>query len=76
MYSEDGVEGRQKRRWDVKTIADVTRAVLILAVGVVLLLGSFLKIAFVLQIDSFLRYWFGGISILYGGFRLYRGVKG
>ncbi len=74
MYTENNFEGRKKRKWGVQAIADITRAVIILAVAITLLFGSLLKIDFVLQIDSFLRYGFGGISLLYGSFRLYRGV--
>jgi len=74
MYTENNFEGRKKRKLGVQAISDITRAVIILAVGITLLFGSLLKIDFVLQIDSFLRYGFGGISLLYGSFRLYRGV--
>ena len=70
--------GKQKRsnRVTLQTVSDITRAIIILGVAIVLLFGSFLKIQFVLQIDSLLRYGFGGISLLYGGFRLYRGITG
>ncbi len=78
MAMEERNFGRKKRgkRVTLQTVADITRAVVILGVAVVLLLGTWLKIAFVMQIDSLLRYGFGGISLLYGGFRLYRGIKG
>ena len=66
----------QGKRVTLQTVSDITRAVIILGVAVGLLLGSWLKIQFVMQIDSLLRYGFGGISLLYGGFRLYRGIKG
>ncbi len=72
MITENNFERKQRRKWGVQAIADITRAVIILAVAITLLFGSLLKIDFVLQIDSFLRYGFGGISLLYGSFRLYR----
>jgi len=76
MITENNFNGKQKRKWGVQAISDITRAVIILSVGLTLLFGSLLKINFVIQIDSFLRYGFGGISLLYGGFRLYRGIRG
>ena len=76
MITENNFERKQRRKWGVQSIADITRAVIILAVGVFLLTGSFFKIEFVMSIESFIRYWFGGISLLYGGFRLYRGIRG
>ena len=58
---------------------DVTMAVIILAVGLLMLLGDkFGNPAlrtFILEKDIVLRYLFGGICILYGSFRLYRGIK-
>ena len=76
MITNDNFKGRQRRRWGIQAISDITRAVIILAVGITLLFGSLLKLEFVMQIDSFLRYGFGGLSLLYGGFRLYRGIRG
>ncbi|MCX6336197.1 MAG: hypothetical protein NT153_02740 [Bacteroidetes bacterium] len=54
---------------------DLTMAVLILGMAVVLLLCERLKIDQISSIDATFRYLFGGICILYGGFRLYRGIK-
>ena len=70
--------GRKERgkRATLQTVSDITRAVIILGVGVFLFFGSLFKIEFVIQYDSFLRYGFGAICLLYGGFRLYRGIKG
>ena len=75
MSMEEGFERRRGERATIQKVSDITRAVVILAVGLCLLLGGWLKIDFVTQIDSLLRYGFGGISLLYGGFRLYRGIK-
>ena len=54
---------------------DLTMAVLILGMSVVLLFSERLKIDQISSIDTTFRYLFGGICILYGGFRLYRGIK-
>lgn len=54
---------------------DLTMAALILGVGTVVLLGDKLKINRLIELDPLMRYMFGGICLLYGGFRLYRGLK-
>lgn len=59
-----------------KKAFDITRAVLILGVGCFLLIGDRYNVPLVMSIDPILKYSFGGISVLYGGFRLYRGIKG
>ncbi len=56
-------------------ITDIGRALVILSVAVVLLLGDVFKFEQIMQIDPLLRYMFGGTSLLYGSFRLYRGIK-
>ena len=53
----------------------IARAIVILGVAIVLLFGDVLHINQVQDIDPFLRYSFGAISLLYGSFRLYRGLK-
>lgn len=59
-----------------KKAFEITRAVLILGIGCFLLLGDKYNVPIVMAIDPILKYGFGGISILYGSFRLYRGIKG
>ena len=54
---------------------DLAMAVLILGMAVVMLFSERLKIDQISSIDTTFRYLFGGICILYGGFRLYRGIK-
>ncbi|MEI6584922.1 MAG: hypothetical protein WCL56_02505 [Sediminibacterium sp.] len=54
---------------------DLAMAVLILGMAVVMLFSERLKIDQISSIDATFRYLFGGICILYGGFRLYRGIK-
>ncbi len=56
-------------------ITDIGRALVILSVAIVLLLGDIFKFEQIMQIDALLRYMFGGISLIYGSFRLYRGIK-
>ncbi len=54
---------------------DLTMAMLILGLAVVLIFGDYWHIERIMGIDKLFRYMLAGISILYGGFRLYRGIK-
>lgn len=73
--SADFRDRQQKSYTIMRMIYDLTMAVLLLGMATVMLLGEKLKIAMVIDIDSTFRYMFGGICVLYGGFRLYRGIK-
>ena len=74
MYNNFERKDRNSRDTMLK-VADIGRAIVILSVAVVLLLGDLFKFEQIIQIDPLLRYMFGGISLLYGSFRLYRGIK-
>lgn len=63
------------QRNNTRMIFDITRAIIIFAVGIVMIFGDRLEIPQVTNLDPLLRYFFAGISLLYGGFRLYRGIK-
>lgn len=54
---------------------DLVMALLILGMAVVMIFAEKLKIEQIMSIDNTFRYLFGGICVLYGGFRLYRGIK-
>ena len=62
-----------------KTIYNITFGVIILLVGVVMLLLNKINNAtlneYLGYLDPLLRYMFGGLCLLYGGWRLYRGIK-
>jgi hypothetical protein len=78
---ENDIREKQRKSYvSMRMIYDVTMAILILGIGILLLLGDkfgvpALKTFLLTRVDSLIRYMFGGISILYGGFRLYRGIK-
>lgn len=63
----------------MRTIYNLTMAVLILAMAVVMFWGDKFNNDFinniVSELDPVIRYLFGGLCLLYGGFRLYRGIK-
>ncbi|MEI8074786.1 MAG: hypothetical protein WCH78_08555 [Bacteroidota bacterium] len=54
---------------------DLVMALLILGMAVVMIFAEKLKIEQIMAVDDTFRYLFGGICVLYGGFRLYRGIK-
>jgi uncharacterized membrane protein len=71
-------EQRDKQRKSYVTMRmtyDLTMALLLLGMAVVMLFAAKLKIERILEIDSTMRYLFGSICLLYGGFRLYRGIR-
>lgn len=73
--SSDFRDRQQKSYILMRMIYDLTMAILLLGMATVMLFGEKLKIAMVADIDSAFRYMFGAICLLYGGFRLYRGIK-
>jgi len=54
---------------------DLAMALLILGMAVVMFFAERLKIQQIMDLDDTGRYLFGGVCVLYGGFRLYRGIK-
>ena len=73
---EKDFETRKQRSYSVMRITyDLTMALLFLAMALVMLLGEKLNIQQFADVDPLFRYFFGGICLLYGGFRLYRGIK-
>ena len=73
---QESFRDKQQKSYNLMRMTyDLTMAVLILGMAVVLLLCERLKIDQISSIDATFRYLIGGICILYGGFRLYRGIK-
>lgn len=71
---EQNFRERQKKGYNnLRQVRDITMALLIFGIGVIVLFGDALKLE--LQIDSTMRYLFAGLCSVYGGFRLYRGIK-
>lgn len=67
---------RSERTYRVfRRIYDFSMAALILGSGFLMLGAKWFKVDQILNIDATFRYLFGGICMLYGGFRLYRGLK-
>jgi cell division protein FtsW (lipid II flippase) len=66
---------KQKSYALMRMTYDLTMAVLFLAMAVVMLFAEQLNLEQFISVDPLFRYMFGGICLLYGGFRLYRGIK-
>ena len=58
-----------------KSIYDFSMAALILGCAVLMLGAKWFKLDQVLNVDAEFRTIFGGMWLLYGGFRLYRGFQ-
>jgi len=73
---EQNYRDKQRKSYTLmRRTYDITMAMLILGLAVVLLFGEYWHIERIANIDKLLRYLMAGISVLYGGFRLYRGIK-
>lgn len=59
----------------MRTVYDAGMGLLILGMGVIMFLGLKLKIPQIAALDPLMRNMLGGMFVLYGGFRLYRGIK-
>jgi len=72
---KDFRERNRKGYVQMRMVYDYCVALLILGMSVVMFAGDRLNIEFVNGLDPLMRYLFGGLCLLYGGFRLYRGIK-
>lgn len=74
---ENEFRAKQKKSYNLMRMSyDLTIAVLLLGMAVIMLFADKLNIEQLLDKDNeFFRYFFGGLCLLYGGFRLYRGIK-
>ena len=74
---ENDLRTRQKKSYNLMRMSyDITIAILLLGMAVLMLFAEKLKIEQLSGKDNeFFRYFFGALCLLYGSFRLYRGVK-
>ena len=74
---ENDYRVKEKKSYSVMRMTyDLTIAVLLLGMAVIMLFAGKLGIEQLADKDNeFFRYFFGGLCLLYGGFRLYRGIK-
>jgi uncharacterized membrane protein len=72
---QDLKEKQRKSYTLMRTTYDIVMAVLILGMAVLMFWGDKMRIMQIATLDPLIRYMFGGLCLLYGGFRLYRGIK-
>lgn len=72
---EDNSYNKEKSFRVMRTIRDVFMGALMVGVAVVVLMAQKWNIEQLLTWEPWMRYFFGGISLLYGSFRIYRGLK-
>lgn len=74
---ENDFRAKQKKSYNLMRMSyDLTIAILLLGMAVMMLFADKLNIEQLLDKDNeFFRYFFGSLCLLYGGFRLYRGIK-
>lgn len=74
---ENDFRVKQKKSYNMMRMSyDITIAIIILGMAVILFFADYFKIEQLLDKDNeFFRYFFGGLCLLYGSFRLYRGIK-
>ena len=74
---ENDFRVKQKKSYNLMRMSyDLTIAILLLGMSVLMLFADKLHIEQLAAKDNeFFRYFFGGLCLLYGSFRLYRGFK-
>lgn len=73
MTQEQDPDSRSRRYMLRRSIMDYGMGVIIFCLGIFFLIAPKFKVVF--GIDEMFRYMFGGLCILYGLFRVYRGYK-
>ena len=67
---------KQKRGYDtIQRVRSITMAIILLGMSFVMFAADKLNLEQIMSMDKIFRYFFGFICLLYGGFRLYRGIK-
>jgi len=72
---EERTSNKEKSYRVMRTIYDVSMGVLMVGVAVVFLMTEKWNIEQLLLWDTWMRNFFGGVLLLYGSFRIYRGIK-
>ena len=70
------LENRRRKSYvQLRMVYDLTMAALILGIGLILFVGDKFGLPIIEDLDTVIRYGFGGLCFLYGGFRVYRAIK-
>ena len=70
-------EKQRKGYTNMQTVYNITMGLLILGIGLLMFLNEKIGLNLTEKFggDSLMIYLFGSLCLLYGGFRLYRGIK-
>ena len=67
---------RQRRNYNtMRNVYNITMGILIIGIGLLMFFSDKVGLSLFEQFDKTMIYAFGGLCLLYGGFRLYRGIK-
>jgi threonine/homoserine/homoserine lactone efflux protein len=73
---ENEFRDRQRRNYNtMRNVYNITMGILILGIGLLMFFSDKVGLSLFEQFDKTMIYAFGGLCLLYGGFRLYRGIK-
>ena len=72
---EERTNNKEKSYRVMRTIYDVSMGALMMGVGVVVLMAEKWNIEQLLVWEPWMRNFFGSVSLLYGFFRIYRGLQ-
>lgn len=73
---ENSLRDKSRRGYsNFRRLYDISMAILFLGMGVAMFFLEHLSANLAVVEDTGFRYFFGSICLLYGGFRLYRGIK-
>jgi hypothetical protein len=73
---ENNFRDKQQKNYILARMArDIVMAILYLTMSVFLFFGDKWKIEQIMALGTAFSYFFGSICLLYGGYRLYRGIK-
>lgn len=68
-------EKQRKNYTTMRSIYNITIGIVITGIGVLMFLSDKIGLNLLQQFDPIMIYAFGGLCLLYGSFRLYRGIK-
>jgi hypothetical protein len=73
---ESSYRDKQRKSYHLmRTVYNITMGLIILGIGVVMLFNDKLGLNLFQDMNPIMIYAFSGLCIIYGAFRLYRGIK-
>lgn len=68
-------ESHRKNYDNMRRVYHITIGIVILGIGILIFMNDVIGLDLMKDFDPVMIYAFGGLCLLYGGFRLYRGIK-